>query len=260
MGVLYALRPEVHLYATAGKGFETPTLNELGYRPNGATGLNFDLKPSRSNSLELGVKTRSATFGELTAAVFGTRTNDEIVTLSNVGGRSVYQNVASTRRLGLELEWTQQLPYDFSAQASYTLTDARYTEAFLSCTTTPCANPVTPIASGNRIPGIARNALVASLAWAPPRGWHAGIEARALSRVYVNDTNSDSASSYLTAGLNAGYTLPLGAWQWSGYARIDNLADRRYVGSVIVNEGNGRYFEPAPERTFFAGITGSCRF
>ncbi len=260
LGVLYALQPGVHLYATAGRGFETPTLNELGYRPNGQTGLNFDLKPARSNSGELGVKTQSDTFGDLTAAVFATRTTNEIVTLSNVGGRSTYQNVASTRRLGLELEWAKQLPNDLSVQAAYTLLDAQYTDAFLSCTTTPCATPATPIASGNRLPGVARNALSAALQWAPPRGWRAGIEARALSRVEVNDVNSDAAASFVTANVSAGYLLPLGAWQLSTYARVDNVTDRRYVGSVIVNEGNGRYFEPAPRRTYFAGITGSVRF
>ncbi len=260
LGVLYAVRPDLHLYATAGRGFETPTLNEVGYRPNGLTGLNFDLKPSRSNSAELGVKLNSDAFGTLTAAVFGTRTTNEIVTLSNIGGRTTYQNVASTRRLGLELEWSRQLPHDLNLQAAYTLLDAQYTDAFLSCTTTPCTTPVTPIASGNRIPGVARNALFAALAWAPPKGWRAGVEARALSRVFVNDTNSDAAASFVTANVSAGYQLPLGAWQLSAFGRIDNLTNRRYVGSVIVNEGNGRYFEPAPGRTFFAGINGSYRF
>jgi iron complex outermembrane receptor protein len=33
------------------------------------------------------------------------------------------------------------------------------------------------------------------------------------------------------------------------YASVDNLADRRYVGSVIVNKTNSRFFEPAPGRT-----------
>ncbi len=28
------------------------------------------------------------------------------------------------------------------------------------------------------------------------------------------------------------------------FGRIDNLFDREYVGSVIVNESNGRYYEP----------------
>jgi iron complex outermembrane receptor protein len=260
LGLLHALSPGVHLYASAGKGFETPTLNELGYRPDGATGLNFDLRPARSTSLETGVKARSGTLGELTAAIFDTRTSNEIVTLSNAGGRTTYQNVASTRRTGLELAWSKQLPHDLAAQAGFTLLDARYTDAFLSCTTTPCATPATPIASGNRIPGIARNALFASLAWAPPAGWRAGLEARALSRVYVNDTNSDAAASYVTTSASAGYLRAVGAWQWSGFARVDNLTGRRYVGSVIVNEGNGRYFEPAPGRTVFAGMTGSYRF
>jgi iron complex outermembrane recepter protein len=260
LGILYAVRPDVHLYATAGRGFETPTLNEVGYRPNGLTGLNFDLKPSRSNSAELGVKLNSDAFGALTAAVFGTRTTNEIVTLSNTGGRTTYQNVASTRRLGLELEWSKQLAHDLNLQAAYTLLDAQYTDAFLSCTTTPCTTPVTPIASGNRMPGVARNALFAALAWAPPEGWRAGVEARALSRVFVNDTNSDAASSFVTANVSAGYQLPLGAWQLTAFGRIDNVTNRRYVGSVIVNEGNGRYFEPAPGRTFFAGINGSYRF
>ena len=260
LGVLYALRPDVHLYATAGRGFETPTLNEIGYRPSGLTGLNFDLKPSRSNSGELGVKLNSDTFGALTAAVFGTRTTNEIVTLSNTGGRTTYQNVASTRRLGLELEWNKSLPHDLNLQAAYTLLDAQYTDAFLSCTTTPCTTPATPIASGNRMPGVARNALSASLAWAPARGWRAGVDARALSRVFVNDTNSDAAASFVTASVSAGYLWSLAAWQLSAFGRLDNVTNRRYVGSVIVNEGNSRYFEPAPGRTFFAGLTASYRF
>ncbi len=258
LGVLYALRPDVHLYANAGRGFETPTLNEIGYRPDGTTGLNFDLKPSRSDNAELGVKTRSDAWGTLDVAVFGTRTHDEIVTSSNSGGRSTYQNVASTRRLGLELEWARQLAADLEARVTWTLLDARYTNAFTSCPSTPCTS--TPIASGNRIPGVARNALFASLAWTPPRGWRAGVEARALSRVAANDTNADTAAPFATANLWAGYQWPLGAWHWSAFGRIDNATNRRYVGSVIVNEGNGRYFEPAPARTFFAGLTGSYRF
>ena len=260
LGVLYAVRPDVHLYATAGRGFETPTLNELAYRPDNQTGLNFDLKPSRSSNLESGVKARSSAYGDVDLAVFGTRTTNEIVTQTNVGGRSTYQNVAATRRLGLELGWMKQLPADLNAQLTYTLLDARYIGRFLSCTSAPCPSPSTPVASGNRIPGVARNALFAALNWAPPRGWRASVEVKALSRVEVNDVNSDSAASYVVGNLSAGYLLPLGQWQFSAFGRIDDVTNRRYIGSVIVNEGNARYFEPAPGRTFFAGINGSYRF
>ncbi len=260
IGVLFALQPGVHLYATAGKGFETPTLNELAYRPHGDTGLNLALQPSRSNSIELGVKTRSNVYGDVNIAVFGTRTSDEIVTLSNTGGRATYQNVASTRRLGVELEWSKQLADDIGLRASYTALSAQYTDAFLACTSTPCPAPVVPIASGNRIPGIARNAAFASLNWAPSVGWRAGVEARYLSRVFVNDANTDAAGGFATASVSAGYLLPAGPWTFSGFARVDNVTGRHYVGSVIVNEGNSRFFEPAPGRTLFAGISGTYRF
>jgi iron complex outermembrane receptor protein len=260
LGVLYAWRPDVHLYATAGRGFETPTLNEISYRPDGLTGLNFEVRPARSNSVELGVKASSRALGILGVAVFGTRTANEIVTLSNSGGRTSYQNVASTRRVGLELEWSRQFPHDVNVQAAYTLLDAQYADAFLACTSTPCTVPTTPIASGSRLPGVARHALFAALAWTPPKGLRAGVEVHALSRVFVNDTNTDAAAAYVSADLTAGYHWSLSAWQWSAFGRIANVTGRRYVGSVIVNEGNGRYFEPAPGRTFFAGVTVSYRF
>jgi len=38
------------------------------------------------------------------------------------------------------------------------------------------------------------------------------------------------------------------------FARVDNLANHRYVGSVIVNEANSRFFEPAPTRTWLFGV------
>src|SRR5690606_11736142 len=47
-GVVYKPHPRLHLYANAGEGFETPTFAELAYRPGGASGLNFALRPARS--------------------------------------------------------------------------------------------------------------------------------------------------------------------------------------------------------------------
>jgi len=259
-GVLWALSPTLHLYATAGKGFETPTLNELGYRPNGTSGLNFALQPATSRSLELGLKQRLDGVGEWTAAVFETRTADEIVTQTNSGGRTTFQNAGRTRRTGLELGAVADLPQPWKAQAAATWLDARYRDAFMTCTATPCTTPNVEIASGQRIPGIARGSLQASVAWAPPQGWRAGVDVRAISKVYVNDLNSDAAAGQAVVGASIGHVLLAGAWQFSSFARIDNLFDRAYAGSVIVTEGNARYFEPAPGRNWLAGLTASHRF
>ena len=45
----------------------------------------------------------------------------------------------------------------------------------------------------------------------------------------------------------------MGRWEINTFARIENLFDRRVIGSVIVNESNGRYYEPAPGRTWTVG-------
>ncbi len=260
LGALYALSPDLHVYASAGPGFETPTLNELAYRPGGGTGLNFGLQASSSTSVELGVKARSADWGEATAAVFRTGTHDEIVTQTNTGGRTTYQNAGATRRTGFELGWSRYFGRDWRAQLAYTVLDARYRDAFATCTTTPCAVPSTVIPAGNRIPGLARSSLFAALGWAPAEGWRAGAELRRVSRVFVNDSNSDTAAAYTVAAATVGYLIQAGPWTVNTFVRADNLFGRRYAGSVIVNEGNGRYFEPAPGRTGLAGASATLAF
>ncbi|HEY0954869.1 MAG TPA: TonB-dependent receptor, partial [Roseateles sp.] len=109
-------------------------------------------------------------------------------------------------------------------------------------------------------PGIARTALYGALAWQPAGGWRAGLEARALGKVWVNDLNSDAAPGHATLAAHLGHQLSLGPWELGALLRVDNLADRRVAGSVIVNDGNGRFFEPAPGRAWLAGLTVSQRF
>jgi len=260
LGAMFALTPDLRLYATAGRGFETPTLNELAYRSGGGTGLNFGLQAARSTSVEAGVKARLAGWGELSAAAFRTDTDDEIVTQTNVGGRSTYQNAGATRRTGLELSWSDTVFEQLRLQLAATLLNATYRDGFLTCTAAPCAAANVAIPAGNRIPGIARGALFAALSWAPPSGWRGGVEARSLTGVPVNDANSDAAPRYTIVAANLGYVLNLGSWELGGFVRGDNLFARRYAGSVIVNEGNSRFFEPAPGRTWLASASATFRF
>jgi len=260
LGLLYALSDAVHLYATAGRGFETPTLNELAYRAGGGTGLNLGLQAARSRSVEVGVKTRRADWGELDLALFRTETEREIVTQTNSGGRATYQNAGATRRSGVELGWSQRWTQHLRAQVAATLLNARYEEGFLICTATPCSAATVSIPAGKRIPGIARGSLFAALSWLPPTGWRGGLEARHLSAVFVNDLNSDAAAGHTVAAAHLGYVLEAGAWELGGLLRADNLFDRRYAGSVIVNEGNSRFFEPAPGRTWLASVSATLRF
>lgn len=263
-GLMFAISPQTHLYAAAGRGFETPTFNELAYRPDGAAGLNFSLRPSRSNNLELGIKGRHTVAGswrsEWTAAVFSTATRDEIVTQTNSGGRSTFQNAGATRRRGMELAWSAAMGPAWRVQLAQTWLDARYRDAFAACSATPCTVPTLVIPAGNRIPGTARSVTAAEVAWQPPRGWRAGAELRRSGSVAVNDLNSDAAPSFTTLALHAGYVFDVRGWSLAATARVDNVLDRRYAGSVIVNEGNARFFEPAPGRGWTLKLAGSYAF
>jgi iron complex outermembrane receptor protein len=145
-------------------------------------------------------------------------------------------------------------------QLAQTWLDARYRDAFATCSATPCLVPTLAVPAGNRIPGTARSVSALELAWEPPRGWQAGAEVRRSSRVYVNDANSDAAPSFTTLAFSAGYVFDLDRWKLAATARIDNVLDRRYAGSVIVNEGNGRFFEPAPGHSYVVKLAGSYAF
>jgi iron complex outermembrane receptor protein len=252
---MFAVSPRLHAHAAFGRGFETPTANELAYRPSGAPGLNFALKPSRSDNYEIGLKGRGDPEARLrfewNAAVFETRTQGEIVTQTNSGGRSTFQTAGSTRRRGVELDAVARSG-DWKLQFAQTWLDARYRDAFATCASTPCTTPSLAIPAGNRIPGTARFFTAIEAAWEPALGWRAGAEVRRSGRVFVNDVNSDAAPAYTTLALHAGFRMRSGKWLFDAGARVDNVFDRRYAGSVIVNEGNGRFFEPAPGRNITA--------
>ena len=110
------------------------------------------------------------------------------------------------------------------------------------------------------MPGIARDSLYGALAWAPALGWRGGMEARALSRVWVNDANSDAAAGFAVVNVNVGYVARVRGVDLTAFAHLDNLLDRRYAGSVIVNEGNSRFFEPAPGRNWTVGLAATVGF
>jgi iron complex outermembrane receptor protein len=250
-GLLYRVAPTTSLYANYGRGFETPTFAELAYRPTG-TGLNFALLPSRSRHTEAGIKSVIGA-ARVNFAIFNIDTDDEIVIDTNVGGRQNYQNAGRTRRRGAELSAQSALPLGFDATISWTYLDARFRDSFVG-------NGVT-VPADNVLPGVARNMFYGELRWGDrASGFTAALEAVARSRVAVNDVNSDFAEGYAIANLAAGFTQERGKWRFSEYLRVDNVGDKRYVGSVIVNDGNNRFFEPAPGRNAMIGAQARTAF
>jgi iron complex outermembrane receptor protein len=255
LGATWGIAPGLRAHIAAGRGFETPTVNELSYRPGGESGLNIDLRPARSDNFEAGAKWSDGEGLRATAAAFRVETRDEIVVATNSGGRATFRNAAATRRDGLELQLAKEWSTGLELTASFAILDATYRDGFLACAAAPCNAPNVAVPAGNRIPGIPRTTAHAELRWQALAGLELAAGARHLGPMKVNDLNTDESPSCTVLGARIGGTWRLGRIPARAFARVNNLFARRCAGSVIVNEASARYFEPAPGRTFLVGIS-----
>lgn len=253
IGVLYRVNRQLSVYANSGAGFETPTSAELAYRADGLSGFNDELKPARSRNHELGLRGRSATH-HYSAALFHSLTDDELVVVSNRGGRSVFGNAGLSRRHGAELSLQGELSDRWHYGFSYTFLDARYLRDFAVCAEPPCTESDLLIEAGRRIPGLSRHLAWSEVLWRPTGAFDLALEARVVDRVFTSDSNDAAAPWYAVFDLSAEHRTDLAGLQWRAFARINNLLDRDIIGSVIVNQGFGRYFEPSPGRNWSVGL------
>jgi iron complex outermembrane receptor protein len=248
-GVVFRLDAQTSLYANYGRGFETPTFVELAYR-NGGTGLNFALEPARSRHLETGFKAVRPGLGRLNLALFDIETRDEIVAEPSLQpGRNVFRNAGRTQRRGLEIGAETLIAGPFEARAAYTRLEAEFEENFGTS------------AAGNRLPGVPKEQLYAEGAWRhAPLGLRVALELLHRSRVPVNDQNSEYAASFAVVNAVVGFEQRGSGWRISEFLRVDNVGDKAYVGSVIVNDGNSRFYEPAPRRNTLVGVQATLQF
>lgn len=252
-GVVWRPAPRASVYVAWGRGFETPTLNELAYRPDGSAGINLGVQPARSNNWELGSKAELAPGLQVSAALFTVATRNEIVVIANAGGRAAYGNAGATRRRGAELALDWRPAPAWSAYLAATALQAQFDAAFLTCVAAPCLRPSAVVAAGNRLPGVPAYNAYGELRWQPGASG-LRLEWRAQSRMLVDDRNTAAAPGYGIVNLVASHELRFDGLRFSAFVRANNLADRGYAGSVIVNEANGRYYEPAPGRRFLLGL------
>src|SRR5690606_1719666 len=178
----------------------------------------------------------------------------------NDNGRSTFRNADKTLREGIELSWNKNLWRDLTAQASYSYIDATFDADIPELRNDEGEDVVSRIASGNYIPGSAKKQAFFSIGWKPEEGLHEGLDVRYSDKIYVNDINSDAAPSYTVAGANVGYHWKMQDWEVNTFARVDNLFDKDYSGSVIVNESSSRFFEPAEGRNWSAGLSVTKEF
>jgi iron complex outermembrane receptor protein len=199
----------------------------------------------------VGLKAIVASVVRVNAALFDIVTRDEIVVDVNTLGRAIFKNAGHTDRRGFELGVETVLGGAWEARAAWSYLEATFREGFPTGTVT--------VPAGSRLPGVPRSQLYGELRYRRA-GFFAQVEGLLRSRVAVNDQNSEFADAFSVFNAVAGLVQEGGRWRVTEFVRIDNLADRDYAGSVIVNDGNGRYYEPSPRRNMTVGIQASVQF
>lgn len=241
------------VFASIGRGFETPTITESAYRPDGEAGFNRDLVPANFQSAEIGARVR---LGDARGSIAAYRVegDDEIVPALSSGGRTSYANAGRTSRDGVELGLEGGIGTRWTYVLAANWIRARFDQEFSYLVARGGPAQLQTVAAGNRIPGIPRADGFAELAWhSADQRLTAAVELRASDRIPTDDLNTDAAPGNARLALRTQWR-PAWARGWRGFARIDNLLDRDYAGSVIVNDGNGRFFEPAAGRSFTVGV------
>lgn len=236
LGLEYNFAESWSLFANVSQGFETPTLTEMAYKTN-EPGLNTNLSVSEQEQVEWGVNF-STTDWQWRLTQFYIESNNEIMVDQSINGRTSYRNELETRRKGYELFHRQQLNSYWQTQLSIQYLDAEFTRGQWQ---------------SNQLPGIAKYLYQAGVGYQPFANSKLSIylDTQYRDEVASADNNQIFAPSWQVWNLAIRGELLRSHLQW--WIGINNLADKVYVGSVIVNQANGRTFEPALGRHFWLG-------
>lgn len=245
LGINYSSTGQT-IFANFSTSFEAPTTTELVNRPDGGNGFNPDLKPEKTIGLEVGAR-GSNEAQTLTYDIAGYRLwiNDLLLPYQlNPNGPTFYRNQGETNHTGIEgrLSWHVTQDWHFS-------------------TTTNITNAIFKNASdenleGNKVPGIPNFRLNNALKWRPGK-FLGSLSHEFVNSYHVNNQNDSQTDPYHVFDLKISRRISINGDKTTlqPFINLNNLLDTQYNGSVVVNASGGRYYEPAPGRSWQAGVS-----
>ncbi len=237
------------VFANTGTSFESPTTTELVNQSNGTAGFNATLGPQRTWSVELGARGSAGSGFQYSLSLFSNRIADAIIQVREQDGRAFFQNAGRVRNRGAELGLGAQPWRWLRLQGAYTLADYAFTEYRIPNGAT------TDTLDGKRLAGVPRHFFRAT-ATASLGQFVIEADQTTAGEMFGDDRNTQRVEGWGAGvtSLRASAGFIWGQARFEPFGAINNLFDRRYVGSVNINGAFGRILEPAPGRNGYLGM------
>lgn len=233
------------LFGSYSRSFETPTTTELA-NPGGG-GFNRSLESQLADNYELGIKgERDDLYYEL--AVFRIDLTDELVPFELAGfpGRTFFSNAGESERSGIEAALAWRHDSGVAADLAYTYSDFTF-EEFVDESGNDLA--------GAQLPGLPQHFGYAGISWRSDAGLFARLEAVYSGALYADDANTARVGDHVVTNFRASREFANGDWLVTPYLGVNNLLDERYYSNIRINAFGGAWYEPAPGRNYYAGVT-----
>jgi iron complex outermembrane receptor protein len=250
IAILRKITADIAVYGTIEKGFSPPSIDELA--PTGSQ-VNLNLNPETGWNYEIGTHAYALDqrlFFDI--SVFYFRLQNTIVQRTDSSGQDYYLNAGSTIQAGLEAYASYKLLRhnagfikDCNVYISYTGNDFHYDKF----------TQLTNDYSGNQMPGIAPNTIIAGIYADTKPGIYIDVTNFYSDKIALNDANSAYGNAYNDLGARVGYRKKIRKYRMDVYAGVDNLLNQVYSLGDDINAAGGWYYNAAPRINYFAGVS-----
>lgn len=233
-----------YLYLSRTDGFSPPTLDE--FRTNEGS-LNVNLDPEIGTNYELGFSTNIGGKFFPSINVFHFALDEAITSFTDDRGTQLFRNAGKTRQRGVEVSasWnvltTKNAPVGLSVYTSYTYYDFTYREFIQG------DNDLT----GQQIPGAAPHTLNLEVSTRLKNGLRLDLFHNYTSAIPLNDANDVFADDYHLLRARLSYPFKSVAVFVTGANLLD---EKMSFGNDLNPQFGGRYYQPAPGRSWQVGV------
>lgn len=238
------------VFASVARGFSPPTIAEL--LPSTGV-INTYLEAEEGINYELGARFFMLKHKlRMEVSGFYFTLNNALVSRKDSSNADYFINAGNTRQKGAEVSTDYQSSFNsrllkaMNIKAAYTFSEFKY-HHFKKADTD---------FSGRALPGVPQHTLSLLANLICGQGIYLNCNWYYASRVFLNDANTAVLAAYNLAGMRLGWKRSVAATiDLHVYTGVDNLFNKIYSPGSDINAAGGRYYNAAPQRNFYAGVS-----